>query len=376
MFLTGCGGFKGPAYFAEPGPQGPYFEPGEQSLQPGSDVIDTACKTNRYMDTCLFQKNPVAQEKAAMTTGDLEGARNYGVKIRDLNPTGYLENKFLQVLTLNTPRFTLQQKSLLKAPYNDLRSYMEQLSAYYWANRVFSYVRPRMGPGRLPVQDLKIYADDAFTGYAAATNSIHLEKTSGKVPAAFSSEIVIHLVGQAIAHHLSGKKIFGAERGAKHKTCDLNPHGCCATMEGCSQALTMAFGDYLAGIMNPTQPRLGETVSNDINGQQICGVSRDLNNLSAQQNQSQIYGLCTAAPGRVSLLGAWYASLWWNLRVKADPNDIDMMFFDHAKSWKADTTFLEAKASALELAKKYKGGRYLAAFEAAFAAIANNTVTN
>lgn len=376
LMVTGCGGYKSLNYYLPDEIEGPYFERGDTSLQPLTDRMDDKCMQYRHFDTCIFQKNPVAQEETAVGIDQLEDNRRFGVKIRNLATNGFLENSKLQVLTLNTPRFTLQQLNLFKMPFTVMRSYAEQLSAYYWADRIFTYLEPRLG-NRIPPVVLKIYADDTFTGYLSSKDSIHLEKSLNKVPAAFSADIITHLVGEAMADKLSGKKLFAGDRSVQHKFCELNPHGCCATQIGCSQALAHAFGDYLVGMMNPMKPRVGEAAAANPAGQIMCGIPRDLATLSAQ-TQLQVFSACSAgsAGGKVSLMGAWYASLWWKVRAQAEAAragqgfEVDQLFFDHAKTWTGTTTFAEAKVAAINLSKSFKGGKFTAAFETVFTAIA------
>lgn len=371
---SACGRFS-PSVYKLPEVQGPFFEAGGSDLQPSTDRMDSTCRTSRVYDTCLFNKNPVAQAGQSVSSSQLEDLRWYGVKIRDLAPSGFLENSHLQILALNTPRFTLQQRNLLKIPYSESRSYAEQLSAYYWANRVFAYLEPRMSGRFLPLS-LKIYVDDVFTGYVSASESIHLEKTGSKIPAAFSADIVTHLIGHALANALSQKKVFSGDRSAQHKSCDLNPLGCCTTQLGCSQALAQSFGDYLVGMMNPTLPRIGETAGASPAGQPICGFARDLVGLSAR-TAVQAFSACSSAGanGRVSLMGAWYASLWWKLRSLEEQKsvgsgrDIDILFFDHAKSWTGTSTFIDVRAAALKLAQSFRGGRYATDFETIFTVV-------
>ena len=74
----------------------------------------------------------------------------------------------------------------------------------------------------------------------------------------------------------------------------------------------------------------------------------------------------------MALEGAWYASLWWKFRARAEElepgssRDADILFFEHARAWTAAITFTEAKQAALAQAATYKSGKYSALLESVF----------
>lgn len=337
------------------------FSQGDSALAPASDMLTTSCATRSDFDACIYLKNPVAQRGAAVSESDLTTLLQFGVKIRDLEPTGNLQNAHFQVRTLNTPRLQVVEAAQFKADFSESTSYIEQVMAYYWADRVFEYLAPRLGASRLPVQGLTIYADDVFTGFSSRAFAISLEKISGQIPKALSGEVVVQLLGQALAHSLSRGKVFDSQNSAQHNSCGMSNKGCCTTASGCSNALASSFGDYLAGIMFPNQPVLGETVADLPSGQSVCGMNRDLQALSSS-SEVAIFSTCG---GNITLEGSWYASLWWSIRTQAEANqpgasqDIDILFFDHAQSWTATSTFNDAKQAAITLATNYKSGQYL-----------------
>jgi len=362
---VGCSPFKADKQLVDAA----FFSAGDSSLNPPTDKMTKQCFGSNEFDACIFAKNPVAQEKGSVTPSQEDSKRLFGVKIRGLAPTGYLENAYVQVLALYSPRFTLQARATLKSAGTTTET--AQFSAYYWSNRMFDYLSSRVGRERLPLRGLKIYPDDAFTGFSAANNSIHLAYKSDEWPKAFSGEIVIHLSAQALAQALSGNRLF-AKDDSKHNFCALDPKGCCATDLGCAQALANGFGEYTAAMMFPESARVGESVANSNEGQKICSIARDLNTLS-MRTRAQVFAACEPA-GRAVLMGAWYASIWWKLRKQIEANesgagaDVDKIFFDHARAWTASIGFVEAKAAAMDLVRKYKGGKHTQAFSAGFTA--------
>jgi hypothetical protein len=353
---------------------GSFFIKGDGTLNPATDKLSSHCAVDSAFDACIYLKNPVAQEQAS--PADVNAVRRFGVKVRGLDKTGYLENSLVQVYALNAPRFSLASRALLKSG-DDANSEVEQFSAYYWSNRALEYLQNRVGSDRIPIKDLKIYADDAFTGYSSSNHSLHLKKKSGLTAKALSGEIVIHLLAQAIADELSGKKLFSPDQ-TKHNFCALDPKGCCTTEMGCAQALGNGFGEYVAAMAFPDSAKVGESVGltvggsgGNLAGQSVCGLNRSLPQL-AMKTKTEVYNACG---GRAVLLGAWYASLWWKLRTQLEAGeagagqDVDILFFDHAKAFTSTSTFAEAKAEALRLAGSYKSGKYLSAFTAALSGI-------
>lgn len=350
---------------------GSYFQAGGTDLVPSTDKLSNDCLKNKDFDSCIYLKNPVAQQNAAVEVSALNDVRRFGIKIRSLTPTGFLTNAKFQILTLNSQRLPLKKVDALKAEFSVSESYLEQISAYYWANRAVEYLTGRIGAERFPLTPLKIYVDDAFTGYASTRNAIHLQKESATTPKALSGETVVHLLGEALAQDLSSRALFPGA-AAQHKSCSLSPRGCCAADVGCAQALGSGFGDYVAAMLFPNSPRLGETIGNSNAGQNLCTMTRDLASL-ANRTRAEVYASCSQATGFATLMGAWYAAQWWKFRVQAEASqpgaaaDIDKMFFDHARKWTSSSTFTDAKASALAVADQYKNGQYSALMRTAFA---------
>jgi hypothetical protein len=284
----------------------------------------------------------------------------------------------VQILTLHSPRWSLANSSH-KAPFDVSSSKLEQLNAYYWADRAFVYLRDRIGVQVLPAQPIKIYVDDVFTGLVSSDSSIHLKKAAEGVPLALSGEVVVQLIAQELAQNLSGGRIFPVS-SVQHKICGADPRGCCQTQNGCAQALANAFGDYVAAILFPGAPRLGESLSESRFGQNICGYQRDLDGL-VSLTQSQIYSTCSDSgkSGNVVLMGSWFASQWWAAREQAEkafPGEgakaIDRIFFDLARSWTGTSLFNDAKVSALNLAAQRDSGKYLSILTQALSSIASN----
>jgi hypothetical protein len=365
LLLAGCSGYKG---METPDPSSlSFFTAGDGTLNPSSDKLSSDCVTNKDFDACIFKKNPVAQENGAVS--DLNSVRKFGVKLRGLATTGFLENPKLKVLTLSTPRASMLDMSKFKSQITDDTSYVEQISAYYYGNLAMEYLEKQVGADRLPGGTMKLYVDDAFTGFSSSNSSIHFEKKSSRPSKALSGEIVVQLIGQSIASRLSDKKIHSSTT-AQHKSCELEAKGCCSTTMGCSQALLNGFGDYMSAMIFPASAKLGETVSGSAQGQSVCSVRRDLALLSTK-TKTQVFAACPSQ-GYAVLMGTWYAAIWWKMRNQLEAQeagsaqDIDKLFFDHARAWTGGFTFTDAKVEALRLSALYKNGKYTSAMASAF----------
>lgn len=365
LLLSGCSKLAATKSNVDPA----FFTAGDSSLNPATDKLLADCFSNAESDACIFQKNPVAQEKGTVAFSDLDSKRHFGVKIRGLAGTGSLENDRVRVFALNSARFNLSERAALKSSAGgDLAL---QFSSYYWSNRLFDYLAGRVGAAQIPLKGLKIYPDDVFSGYSAVNKSIHLAKKEGEIPKAFSGEIVIHLTAQALADTLSGGRLYQKDI-SQHNYCAQDPKGCCKTEFGCAQALGSGFGDYASAMMFPENARLGETLAASPEGQKICSVPRDLLAL-AGRSKTQVFSACEVK-GRAALMGSWYASIWWKLRLDTEAReagagkDIDFLFFEHYRSLDSKSTFAEAKVSAAAAAAAYKNGLYVTSVTATFAA--------
>jgi hypothetical protein len=367
LLLSGCSPYEATQ---TPNPSSlSFFNVGDGSLTPSSDKLSDSCLSDKDFDACIFKKNPVAQEQGAVS--DVNSVRKFGVKLRGLATTGFLENSKLKVLTLTTPRASLLDLTKFKAQVSGDTSYVEQVSAYYYGNLAMEYFEKQVGTERLPQGALKLYVDDAFTGYSSTNSSIHFEKKAAKTPKALSGEIVVQLIGQSIASRLSDRQIHSSS-SAQHKSCELEAKGCCATTMGCSQALLSGFGDYTSAMVFPASAKLGETIAGSAQGQSVCTFRRDLA-LLATKTKPQVFAAC-ASQGYSVLMGSWYAAIWWKMRNQLEAQeagsaqDIDKLFFDHARAWTGGFTFTDAKVEALRLSALYKSGKYTAAMTSAFQA--------
>lgn len=371
IFFLGCGELKPTsAVWAS---YEPFFSQGESTLSPGSDKLDPQCLNKSDFDACVVQKNPTSQKQGSTTLNDLLAINQFGVKLRGLERTTEgLRNSSLRIDTIRTPLINLYDKQLLKSQWSMQTSYLEQITAYYWMNRFLDYVGPRVGGLRIQGKGIRVVVDDAFNGWVPEKNSIHLKREIGRIPAALQSELAIYFLAQAEVTQIAGVFSLPSD-DVTHKKCGIDIKGCCSAQAGCGKALRSSAGDYWAAVMFPAKARIGETISQNLQGQQLCGLSRDLS-LLAQKSLAQTYSACGSQgrTGDVYVMGAFYAAVWWQIRSQAEgqftngAKSIDKFFHDHMAQWTSVDTLQTAKAKALSLSDGFEGGRFRALVENVF----------
>jgi len=146
---AGCTGYK--AATPVNGLSDSFFSHGDGSLVPSTDKVSLNCRGQAEFDTCIYLKNPVAQKQGRVAYADLTALLQFGVKLKCLKTTGFLESERFEVLTLHSERFSLFNRAQYKTDVSDSESFDEQLMAYYWINRAFEYLEPRLGSARIPL---------------------------------------------------------------------------------------------------------------------------------------------------------------------------------------------------------------------------------
>ncbi|HRK08527.1 MAG TPA: hypothetical protein PLZ57_12220 [Pseudobdellovibrionaceae bacterium] len=337
-------------------------------LVPRTDRLDSNCASNSAFDACIFQQNPVAMANGAQLSGtgtvratELNTRQTYGVKLTSLAGNGKLENATVKVTSINTPELNGVPNGLKTVyPLAPNSSAFEQVMAYYWINRTSEYLDARLR-GQLPAKGkgVKVVVDDTITGYNPTSNTIHLRQTSTS-NVAWSGEILVHLFALANLEHASS----GAMRtksATKNLTCPAPSLQCCSSVNGCAAALQFGVGDYVAAIMFPNRPLIGETLVNTGQAATIAGFPRDMTQLRNRTlldayNSSGTGG----SAGDVGAMGLVYANVWWEVRVAAGTNshEVDQLFFEHLKLLNGDDDFRTALLKISNADSRLFAGRY------------------
>jgi len=342
-------------------------------LVPASDKIDTSCMTSSQYDACIFNKNPVAQTLTAIAapllTAELSTTQVYGVKLTHLAKSGSLSDGTVHITTLNGTPVTIGG-SLKFTAQNDSGFNFSQVMAFYWLNRATEYIGTRTGVFQAKGQNINVIVDDRIAGWSSHTNSIHLQMSSASNPMAWSGELAVHFLSLAALHYATNGAIEILDPG-QHTDCNLRSNGCCTTALGCAKAISSGVGDYIAALLFPTQPRLGEAWANDPAGMKLCGLDRDLNHATSTTVQNAFTACPTSNAGDAAVMGSVYAAVWWQARaaaLAADPQgdiEIDTLFMNHLYDLKGSDTFKTAFQRVIELDNYAFAGKHVSVLQTA-----------
>lgn len=304
--------------------------------------------TNPNYDTCIFYKNPVAQNKAPLSpsltpTSNLSSLQIYGVKLTGLNDSGYLENdSFIINPGYGIERASKTSKEDWKYPFSsncktssctaDSNHKVGQLMAYFWLNHQLEVMTQTTG--KFYAQDQQITVDtyypNLYNAYWDGSGIIMGDGSTSKSEFALAAEVYLHEAGHANLTFAATGTISGAEQ--------------CSSAKGCIAGINEGQADYHAAILFPDSGApLGESVVNTTKGLVECGLSRSLG-ANKSTTAQQAYNACTSTKGEVHLMGRVYASVWWEIRNKStsNPTEIDQLFTEHLKTLQNRDTFVTA----------------------------------
>lgn len=345
--------------------------------------MDNACLDKDEYDACLFFKNPVHQrgsifsEKINKDTS-LQEFLTAGVSIITSSDSSFLDNINIEVQSVTHPRAKKKNDSWKYLYSNDERHFFEQVFVYFWASYATSIIEKQTGVYWGKGQQIKIYLDDAYSGFSPPTNSIHLLESNSSHNLAINADILIHYVGLANLHHANNGQINDLSSDQNHHNCGTpgepeRKSYCCRSIDGCSKALASGIADYFVAMIFPQAPTLGESWSNRLSGLNTCGLSRDLR----ENNNSTIneaFSVCSnkQMEGHPVAMGSIYASIWWQVRQEAKKefadgaSDIDRLYQQHLKKLDGTDDFLSAYSKILLTDTELFGGKYISKFRAEF----------
>lgn len=340
---------------------------------PPTDKIDENCATSPAYSMCIFMKDPVsqAQEPFADPNSPLVNERRiFGVKLTGVDGSGRLQNSSIEVHSLDGTNVNIHELESYKTKaIDDGSNFAEQQMAYYWANRTIEYLGARTGKFYARNQQIKIFVDDRTYGWRPATKSIHLKRTQLSKSMALNGGFIVHLLGQANLSIATNGEINNLTGSNKHKACGTSKYGCCLEWVGCSQAIAAGAADYLVAIMFPDDPGLGEFWNNSLDGAKACTQSRNLKFMSSitAQVANQVCA-SSGQTGEVHALGSVYASIWWEVRNKAEEErpgssrEVDTLYMEHLARLSGSDDFLTALSKIEELDAEMFGSRYSSKF--------------
>jgi hypothetical protein len=350
----------------------PAPSPTPSSAPASTEILDPGCMDNPTYDTCLFYKNPVAQKKAPLNpslspTSNLQSLQIYGVKLANLNESGYLENSTYRITPgsgMNRVRKNAQGSWKYEFSTNctgelcdaDPDHKTGQLMGYYWLNRQAETMANETG---------KFYAKD---------KNITVETYYANMDNAYwdGESIILGDGGPSDAEYALGAEVYMHEAGHANLTFaatgTLGSSSQCSSVKGCIGAINEGQADYHAAIIFPEGGApLGESQMNSVQGLVECGLLRGI---AANKNTTaqQAYNACSGSKGEVHLMGRVYASVWWEVRRHSTSaaREVDQLFTEHLRSLQRSDTFQTALIKIKALDKALFQSKYSADFTEEF----------
>jgi hypothetical protein len=326
------------------------------------------CFNDATHNACIFWKNPVAQNGAALATpidanSNLSALQTHGVNIPQswLNNSGFLANPSFDVYMDTTANTAARVPANGNYKYNygnDASHRAGQVVNFYWLNAQMRYMNQRIGNFFAAAKNIKVFAwdptvnDNAY--YSSVNNDIHIGKRSSNGNEfSLAAEIIMHEMGHANAGFATNNGIYNFLTSV-HKFCVNSTDGnvCCNTRLGCTGAISEGLADYHAAILFESSPALGEHLFNNVNGFSECGVPRNAI-LNANLTTDDLYGSCTLVnlgqyTGEIHVMGRVWASIWYQLKKgakavsAADGVDLDRLFNEHLKVLTGGDDFVTA----------------------------------
>jgi Fungalysin metallopeptidase (M36) len=350
---------------------------------PPAGVLTKDCMTNNTYNTCIFYKNPVAQNKGPLASGpitlntDLSDLQIFGVNISGLDNSGFLQNTTFVIdptIRVNSEDigFAADTGAALRATTGSVNWKFEyagdanhrvgQVMAYYWLDTQRQLMASTTGgyytsgkkvlvdtwnPG---VDNNAFWVMSGEQGYivmGAVTDA------GGAVlnPMSLSADVYAHEAGHGNLDYAMRSRTGG---------------GRCTSNVGCIGAIHEGQADYHAAILFAENPNIGETFFNNLSGLVSCNVSRDVRqnpNLTVT-NAFNACGTATNRTGQPHIMGAVYASIWWQVRNLATSNkqEVDTLFTEHLKSITSTDTFVNAYSRIIAADSVLYKGKYAKAF--------------
>ena len=337
-----------------------------------SPVEKADCLTSVSSELCLFRKNPVAQTGAPLASDTIAGASLASLQVYSavLGPalTTTLENSYIRVRRFDSQGLAAPT---LKIAYSPERAGDLGLAlSFYWYNYAAQNGVPRTGRLALASRKIKLFVDDALTGWSYRKSSIHLGARGTRLGASFDASALVYLMGVANADIAASGALGDGASDLTHVSCAGNSlpqkaKNCCATQAGCSRALLVGTGLYFHAMVFPDATGLAELLAGDPHGFTTCGLERSMSAMKDVM-PAQAYNACLgrAAAGQVHVMGALYASILWEIRARAAamPNggtqEFDKLYMDHLQQLRSDDTIVTAKTKLLYVDQTFYGGRY------------------
>ncbi len=348
-------------------------------------TLDSDCMTSSQYNTCLFLKNPVAQNGSPFDppitfSTDLSSIQTYGVNITD-TIGDFLTNETYNIVINwdEAQRTQVKTDGTWKFEYaNDSNHHVAQLMAYYWLNYQINYMQQK---ARWYAEDQNIQVDalnsdlenEAY--FSSSENKIALGyfTLNGKVEAALSADILLHEAAHASFYYSNLSRATYSD--ATHKSCSEDRATCCKSYAGCFKAINEGQADFhsliiFSSLNSSLTPLIGDGVTNELRyGLGIC-MPRNMDYLR-NQSVTDVYNGCDSEndlQGEIHMMGALYASIWWNIYTHPSviQDEILQLFVEHLPIVSSEDTFESIATRILNLENQKFNGKYYQIISQAF----------
>ncbi len=319
---------------------------------PGGD-----CRQDTGFDSCIFRKNPVAQNGAPISGGvqygkDLSSVQVFGVRLQGMTDPNRLANEHI---TVNVTQGTLARPENGKWNFsyqNDRQDKkVGQVMAYYWLNEQIRFMTEKSGAFYASNKRMSVDAHDpsvvnnAYFSGNDIVMGIWNRGTNQEM--ALSAEVYLHEMGHANLYHAMNRSM-----GNLTQTCPSD--------QGCLGAIHEGQADIHSALMFPEDPTMAQSLTNTMAGWSDRNLSLGLTkSMSRYFSESQ---------GEIHGMGSGYASILWSIYLDAAMNKSDYMklFTMHLARIRGNSDFREAKTILMNISDTQFQGKYTQLIKSAF----------
>jgi len=349
------------------------------------------CLANPNYNTCVFWKNPIAQEGRVFASpvggsSDLRSLQTHAVNIQPehLDNSGFLQNSSLRVnaqLADGTilPRVDARTRVFKFAYGSDPAHKFSQIMAFYWLNFQIDFMQKHTGNFYAKNKNILVVSyyperPEAFWFYGGDQKFIFMGSNNAGNELALSAEVYLHEMGHANLGYATNFTHYETSSAqSKSQICADRENTCCKSPLGCASAIDEGQADYHFAIIFPQNTAVLETFGNSVDGISECGITRTVSKNSGLTLQGAYDSCGNSARGEIHLMGRVYASIWWEVRRQAalvnlgDIKTLDTMFTEHLKLISSTDDFSSMLTKIKAIDASLFNSKFSALFEIEFA---------
>lgn len=333
---------------------------------------NSECLSNTNFDACVWNKN--ASANVANFNGNLtdySNSQTMGVRFSKLGTSDILKNSEVDVTTISGSRVKRDNGQVrFLIPFDEASpSHFLQVNTYYWSEKTLALFEQNLGASPLAQKSVKVLVDSPLSGWSPAFNEVHLQARSNERKyMALDGGLIAYNISQAAISILNQQQELAAHTtvgNCRSVSGSFFIGQCCVSQNGCIEAIASGQADFIVALLFPQKPALGEDWAASQSGIKNCGITRDPS-ANSGLSANQAYNACQErmVSGFAPVLGAVYASFWYQLTQKAPQKEMAIkLFFKHISLMKADDTFITALTKIRTLDQELNQGSLTALIE-------------